>query len=308
MTNTAIRESDPIIPYADVASIPDAVRAPLDAYVKRMGFLPNALKLYLHRPEILECLIRLNNVTMRDESSHLDRELKRKVSIVCSALNHSAYCVAHNAATLKNSADGGGEGWNYTDEDVARILDPDHEDVDQAEAACLDYARAASMDASEVPQEIVVRLSEVLTPPQVVELACVVGFWKMYNTIHESLYIPLEDALIDADGVNEDETLAEKTVSRNDVEVRARVEIYSKRSCPFCRRAKRLLLSRGSTCIEYEVDQDDGRLQEMLTRTGGNRTVPQIFVNDELIGGMDQLLALDRVGELQSILGREASG
>ena len=308
MTNTAIRESDPIIPYADVANIPEAIRAPLDAYVKRMGFFPNALKLYLHRPEILECLIRLNNVTMRDESSHLDQELKRKVSIVCSALNQSAYCVAHNAAILRKGADGGGEGWNYTDEDVARILDPDHEDVDQVEAACMDYARAASTDASEVPQEIVSRLSEMLTPPQVVELACVVGFWKMYNTIHESLYIPLEDALIDADGVNEDESFAEKTIARNDAEVRARVEIYTKRTCPFCRRAKRLLLSRGATYVEYEVDQDDGRLRDMVTRSGGKRTVPQVFVNNELIGGMDQLVGLDRMGELQSILGREAVG
>ena len=308
MTDTAIRESDPIIPYADVANIPDGIRAPLDAYVKRMGFLPNALKLYSHRPEILACLIRLNNVAMRDESSHLDQELKRKVSIVCSALNHSAYCVAHNAATLKKGPDGGGEGWNYTDEDVAKLLDPAHEDVDQVEAACMAYARAASRDASNVPQEVVVRLSEVLTPPQVVELACVVGFWKMYNTIHESLYIPLEDALVDADGVNEDESYAEKSVGSNDIVARARVEIYTKRSCPFCRRAKRLLLSRGATYTEYEVDQDDGRLSEMLTRTRGRRTVPQIFVNDELIGGMDQLVGLDRVGELQSILGREAAG
>ena len=266
MTDMAIRESDPIIPYADVANIPEAIRAPLNAYVKRMGFLPNALKLYLHRPEILECLIRLNNVTMRDDSSHLDQELKRKVSIVCSALNQSAYCVAHNAATLKKGSDEGGEGWNYTDEDVARILAPDHEHVDEAEAACMAYARAASRDASNVPQEIVVRLAEELTPPQVVELACVVGFWKMYNTIHESLYIPLEEALVGADGVNEDESYAEKNVIRDDIEARARVEIYTKRSCPFCRRAKRLLLSRGATYTEYEVDQDDGRLGEMLTR------------------------------------------
>ena len=300
-------ESDPIIPYADMENTPEGMKKPLADYVKRMGFLPNALKLYMHRPEILQCLIQMNNTTMRGESSHLDAELKRRVSILCSALNHSAYCVAHNAATLKKAGDGGGEGWGYSDDDVSKILDPDNDDIDEVEAACFDYARAATIDASEVPEQVVRRLAEVLTPPQVVELACTVGFWKMYNTIHESLYIPLEDALTDELGSNADEVLSEKPLEGGAVDVKANVEIYSKQSCPFCRRAKRLLAARGAAYTEYDVEADAAKLEEMLERTGGANTVPQIFINGELIGGMDQLTGLDRVGELAPILSREAA-
>ncbi len=70
----------------------------------------------------------------------------------------------------------------------------------EAERACFDYARAASEDPSNVPREILDRLAGHLTPPQVVELACVVGFWKMYNTIHDSLHVPLETKLLGESG------------------------------------------------------------------------------------------------------------
>ena len=305
--NKVSTESDPIIPYADMDNVPAEIEAPLKQYVERMGFLPNALKLYMHRPELLKCLIRLNNTVMRDESSHLDAELKRRVSILVSALNNSAYCVAHNAATLKKSGDDGGEGWGYSNEDVRSVLDPDGAASDDVEAACMAYARAATLDPSEVPQEVVERIAAVLTPPQVVELACTVGFWKMYNMVHESLYIPLEDALTDEFGENADEHLSEKPSEVKISDVAARVEIYSKSSCPFCRRAKRLLTARGARFSEYDVDGDESIQTEMRHRTGGARTVPQIFINDVLVGGMDQLTALDRVGELMVLLSKSAS-
>jgi alkylhydroperoxidase family enzyme len=47
-----------------------------------------------------------------------------------------------------------------------------------------------------VPQELLDRLKRHLTPPQIVELACVAGFWKFYNTVHDSLHIPVEKNLI----------------------------------------------------------------------------------------------------------------
>ena len=298
------RESDPIIPYASMDSLPAHLQKPLADYIERMGFLPNALKLYMHRPEIMQCMININNATMRDPSSHLSAELKRRVSVLCSALNHSAYCVAHTAGTLKKGASGAGEGWGYTDADVAKILDPNDGDLAEMEAACMAYARAATVDPSEVPQEVVLRLAEVLTPPQVVELACVVGFWKMYNTIHESLYVPLETELIGDGAVSEDELLSEKGAAGAARPVLADVEMYSKQSCPFCRRAKRLLQARGAACREYDVEAAPERLAEMLERTGGPPVVPQIFVNGELVGGMDRLTALDRVGELSAMLAR----
>ena len=189
-------EADPLIPYADRDRLPGKLAAAVDAYETRMGFLPNALKLYMHRPELLECLIRLNDTVMRDASSHLDRELKRRIAAFCSALNKSAYCVAHNANTLA-AAGGGDEGWDYGADDIAALLDPLYRPDDPVERACFAYARAATLDPADMAPEILASLAETLTAPQIVELACTVGFWKMYNGIHESLGVPIEAALLD---------------------------------------------------------------------------------------------------------------
>lgn len=189
-------EEAPFIPYADRDALPDQLKAPLEAYEARMGFMPNALKLYMHRPELLTCLIQLNNTVMRDPSSHLDAGLKRRISAICSFLNQSAYCVAHNTNTLMTDADeGDGEGWDFKAEDVAKLLDPAYAPDDPAEKAAIDYARAATIDHANVPRKILDDLAACMTPPQVVELACVVGFWKMYNSIHEAMHIPVEAAL-----------------------------------------------------------------------------------------------------------------
>ena len=192
-------EAEPVIPYADRASLSGDLAGAVDAYEKRMGFLPNALRLYMHRPELLECLIRLNNAVMRDPSGHLDRELKRRIAAFCSGLNRSAYCVAHNSNTLASAADGESEGWGYMAQDIDALLDPGYEPEDPVESACFAYARAATLDPADVPREILDRLAETLTPPQIVELACLVGFWKMYNGIHESLGVPIEAALLDGE-------------------------------------------------------------------------------------------------------------
>jgi uncharacterized peroxidase-related enzyme len=189
-------EETPFIPYADRDALPADLKAPLDAYEKRMGFMPNALKLYMHRPEILACLIRLNNTVMRDPSSHLDAGLKRRISAICSYLNKSAYCVAHNTNTLMAESGGEGEGYAFTDEDIVKLLDPAYAPDDPAERAAIDYARAATVDHSNVPHTVLVRLAATMTPPQIVELACVVGFWKMYNSVHEAMHVPVEEALL----------------------------------------------------------------------------------------------------------------
>ncbi|MCY4549400.1 MAG: hypothetical protein OXC28_13630 [Defluviicoccus sp.] len=189
-------QAPPPIPYADRDGIEGELAAAVDAYEERMGFLPNALRLYMHRPELLQCLIRLNDTAMRDPSSHLDRALKRRIAAFCSALNRSAYCVAHNANTLASDSGGGSEGWGYAQADIDALLDPGYQPDDPVESACFAYARAATLDPADVPRELLERLAATLTPPQVVELACVVGFWKMYNAIHESLGVPIEAALL----------------------------------------------------------------------------------------------------------------
>ena len=188
-------EEQPFIPYADRDALPEEMVPTLAAYETRMGFMPNALKIYMYRPEILAVLVKLNTTVMRDESSHLDTGLKRRISAICSFLNKSAYCVAHNTNTLMTKHGGDSEGWNFSAEDVAKLLDPAYVPDYPAEKAAIEYARAASSDPSNVPRATLDALAEHMTPPPIGEQACVVGFWAMYNSIHEALHIPIEEAL-----------------------------------------------------------------------------------------------------------------
>jgi glutaredoxin 3 len=85
------------------------------------------------------------------------------------------------------------------------------------------------------------------------------------------------------------------------------VEIYSTRVCPYCVRAKDLLKRKGISPVEYLVDSDDTKRDEMLTRSGGRRTVPQIFINGQHVGGCDDLYALDSKGDLDRMLKDDSS-
>jgi len=84
----------------------------------------------------------------------------------------------------------------------------------------------------------------------------------------------------------------------------AHVEIYVSEFCPYCVRAKALLRRKGVAFTEYNVQADPERRAEMLRRSHGARTVPQIFINDRHVGGCDELHALERRGELDAWLGR----
>jgi alkylhydroperoxidase family enzyme len=165
-----------------------------------MGFLPNALKLYAHRPEIAETLWKLNSNIMRDPSSTLDQLLKRKLAAVACATNGCAYCTAHSCSMLKKPRDAGFEGWGISEVELQSIIIGEDVPKNAFERACFDYVRAASEDAASVPDAILHALKENLTPPQVIELACLVGFWKFYNTVHDSLHIPVESQLLDDTG------------------------------------------------------------------------------------------------------------
>ena len=82
-----------------------------------------------------------------------------------------------------------------------------------------------------------------------------------------------------------------------------KVEIYSKFACPFCVRAKMLLKRKGVAFEEYDITLGGPKREEMLERAPGARTVPQIFIDDVLIGGSDELAALEREGKLDTLLG-----
>lgn len=80
------------------------------------------------------------------------------------------------------------------------------------------------------------------------------------------------------------------------------VQMYSTAICPYCVAAKTLLRQRGLDYQEFRIDLDRVRYDEMLVRSGGRRSVPQIFVNDVHIGGFDDLAAADRSGRLAQII------
>ncbi|MEO8746829.1 MAG: glutaredoxin 3 [Rhodanobacter sp.] len=82
----------------------------------------------------------------------------------------------------------------------------------------------------------------------------------------------------------------------------SKIEMYSTASCPYCVAAKNLLKSKGLTWSETRVDTDLAERKAMLARSGGMRTVPQIFINDQLVGGYDELVAADRSGRLAQLL------
>ena len=80
-----------------------------------------------------------------------------------------------------------------------------------------------------------------------------------------------------------------------------RIEIYTWSRCPFCIRAKSLLDKKGAKYTEYCIDGDESARAEMADRAG-RRSLPQIFIDDQHIGGCDDLHALDREGRLESLL------
>jgi glutaredoxin 3 len=82
----------------------------------------------------------------------------------------------------------------------------------------------------------------------------------------------------------------------------ATVEIYTKFGCPYCARAKALLGEKGVGYEEYEINSVPGKRDEMLERSNGRQTVPQIFIDGRHIGGSDDLAELERRGELDRLL------
>lgn len=81
----------------------------------------------------------------------------------------------------------------------------------------------------------------------------------------------------------------------------AKVIIYTADYCPYCRLAKDLLSARQIAFEEIRVDQDTEKREEMI-RLSNRRTIPQIFINDQSIGGYDDLAALAKSGKLDSLL------
>ena len=82
----------------------------------------------------------------------------------------------------------------------------------------------------------------------------------------------------------------------------AEIVIYSTQVCPYCVKAKQLLSAKGATYQEIDISRDPALVEEVQTRSGGRKTVPQIFIGDLHVGGCDELYALDAAGQLDELL------
>ncbi len=82
------------------------------------------------------------------------------------------------------------------------------------------------------------------------------------------------------------------------------ITIYTKDYCPYCVKAKTLLKQKGmeSNIREIDITRDETLQAEMMEKSGGRRTVPQIFIGDTHVGGADDLYALNQAGKLDSLL------
>ncbi|MEH6789170.1 glutaredoxin 3 [Parasphingorhabdus sp.] len=82
----------------------------------------------------------------------------------------------------------------------------------------------------------------------------------------------------------------------------SKVEIYTKFTCGYCFRAKALLESKNVKFEEFDISMGGEKREEMIQRSGGRMTVPQIFIDDRHVGGSDDLAALNESGQLDQLL------
>lgn len=95
-------------------------------------------------------------------------------------------------------------------------------------------------------------------------------------------------------------------LNRHPERVKAHVEIYTWQTCPFCIRAKLLLQWKGVNFTEYKIDGDEAARTKMADRAEGRRSVPQIFINQQHVGGCDDLYQLDKQKQLDLLLAKPA--
>jgi glutaredoxin 3 len=82
------------------------------------------------------------------------------------------------------------------------------------------------------------------------------------------------------------------------------VVIYTTLTCPYCQNAKELLHAKNVEYVEIDVTTDQEKMLEMLNKSNGRRTVPQIFIDDYHVGGFDDLKEFNNAGELDKLLNK----
>ncbi|MDG2002884.1 MAG: carboxymuconolactone decarboxylase family protein [Novosphingobium sp.] len=186
--------ADPVIPFVDPDQLAPEARAMLDRMADMVGFVPHSMLTYFHRPAIAGAVMGMMGAVFQDEGSTLPAAIKGKIGVICSAINGCAYCTSHQCYSAAHPP-GGASG--LSDEQLTALVSGTDIGGDPVEAACFSYARAASFDPASVTPDVLEGLKQVLTSAQIVELAALVGLWKMINTIHDTLNLPIEDSMKD---------------------------------------------------------------------------------------------------------------
>lgn len=177
-------ETAPFFPYASLEALPPDVKRMLEAYEQRMGFLPNALRLYAHSPHLLKQIIRTNNAVMRHTSNVLGEEFKYRMSFIISRNHGCRYCCAHHAHTLRTR-------FGCDDAELRDILAL-RRPHSEREAAAWGFVHAASLGPEHTSDAHRSALAAFFTPEEIIEIAATLGFWAFYNRIHANLEVPLE--------------------------------------------------------------------------------------------------------------------
>ncbi len=89
---------------------------------------------------------------------------------------------------------------------------------------------------------------------------------------------------------------------------KAPVVIYGDEYCAYCAATRMLFTRKGIPFDDVLVSRDPARFDEMLAKSGGRRTIPQVFIGDVHVGGFDDLCSLDKSGELDKLLAGDAAG
>jgi len=193
MSETAVRADEPAVPYVEVEALTPQAKAVHDRIQDAIGFMPNSMLTYLHRPAIAAALLELRAAVYAVDDDSLPVDIQARLGLICSSVNGCAYCTSHQCSSVQNPL-GHAQAGGLTDAQVADLISGKDEGRDPVERACFAYARAASFDPASVPRQMLEELRRLLTPAQIVQLAGIVGKWKMVNLIHDSLHLPIENS------------------------------------------------------------------------------------------------------------------
>lgn len=194
-SSSAIVETPPPIPYVSDAALAGEFQERIQRAQELMGFVPNSIRTYLHRPEIADLVMTMAATIIKSPTSTLSRQLKSKLGVICSATNGCQYCTSHQCNIAQRPERIGPGAAALGDTELQALISGMDTGADDVERICFEFARAASRQPDAVERDLLERMKQVLTTPQIVELAAVVGFWKFFNTVHDSLHLPGEAAL-----------------------------------------------------------------------------------------------------------------